>query len=929
MARMNVSIPNMSGASYHMEQLIASGEVTGEYTLNNEMINTTSWMQATDTTSNLFVTKISFAGSSSKNVSISFNAGNNNNYGITYGSSGDVLYADVRADNTDQVGGVNTRKVRIATRIIGATGTISSNNLNFTLQPGGNYTLITSIMSNSDSGNYQTDAINNINTKTQSDINHLNTSHQGWWTDYWSKSFVNIPNKVIEKNWYGSLYLLGSSIRGNEYAAGLWGNWIFRDMDWLGDFHLNYNYEVPYYALYPTNHVDISDSYDQPLLDWIPKGKASASALGYSGIYYPVGIGPLPNGSGDSASYLNQKSNAAFAATNMLMRYYYTRDTAYANKVYAYLKETGLFWESYLVYDGTRYVIQNDAQNENDPYPQTNGTTSLALVRYLFKGLIDMSTDLNLDASKRATWQNILDKLSAYPTYTYNGKTIYRFTEIGSAAPTSALGTQMIFPANQIGADSDAATKQIAYNTVEAAIQDVFNSDGHSSMFFPAAVRVGYDPNLILTKLTTWLSSYNNFYVAKNGGGLETLANTPLTLHEMLGQSFQGTLHLFANWPTNTPAKFGDFLTDGGFLVSSGIENNQVQYMRVISQKGKSLTFVNPWPGQTLQIYRNGSSAGTLSGSTITITTSVNETIHIAPSGTPYSNILTLMGQPISTDGNSSNLALNKAASATDEFTNDGRYASTAVDGDANTFWSSNLWANSSDYKWLTVDLGQSYNIQRWVVTHAGGTSDTRDFKLQKSTGNASGPWVDVDTVTGNTSDVTDRTVASFSARYVRLYITNPVQSGSLYSRIREFELYPSNNVALNKAASATDEYTNDGRYASTAVDGDANTFWSSNLWANSSDYKWLTVDLGQSYNIQRWVVTHAGGTSDTRDFKLQKSTGNASGPWVDVDTVTGNTSDATDRTVASFSARYVRVYITNPVQSGGLYSRIREFELY
>lgn len=137
------------------------------------------------------------------------------------------------------------------------------------------------------------------------------------------------------------------------------------------------------------------------------------------------------------------------------------------------------------------------------------------------------------------------------------------------------------------------------------------------------------------------------------------------------------------------------------------------------------------------------------------------------------------------------NFALNKTATANQYVT--GETPAMAVDGivTGNSKWCSTANVGA---QWLMVDLGSSSNITRWIVKHAGtgGEStdyNTRDFKLQKSPDGSN--WTDVDSVTNNTANVTDRTVASFSARYVRLYITNPQTSANnKASRIYEFEVY-------------------------------------------------------------------------------------------------------------------------------------------
>ena len=112
-----------------------------------------------------------------------------------------------------------------------------------------------------------------------------------------------------------------------------------------------------------------------------------------------------------------------------------------------------------------------------------------------------------------------------------------------------------------------------------------------------------------------------------------------------------------------------------------------------------------------------------------------------------------------------------------------------AVDGSVrdNSKW---CYSYSGD-KWLQLDLGQTYEINRWVVKHAGAGGEntawnTRDFTLEASTNGSA--WTNMDTVTNNTADITDRTMPAFSARYVRLYITNSGADNA--ARIYEFEVH-------------------------------------------------------------------------------------------------------------------------------------------
>ncbi|HFJ9404216.1 TPA: carbohydrate-binding protein [Bacillus paranthracis] len=136
------------------------------------------------------------------------------------------------------------------------------------------------------------------------------------------------------------------------------------------------------------------------------------------------------------------------------------------------------------------------------------------------------------------------------------------------------------------------------------------------------------------------------------------------------------------------------------------------------------------------------------------------------------------------------NLTLNKTVTSNGSVA--GYEASKVVDGSASSGskWSS----NTNGDKWLMVDLGQNYDISRWIVKHAGEGGDslslnTKNYKLQGSLDGTT--WTDLDSVTGNVSNVTDRYIMKSNVRYVRLYITTPQNYDDRgTANIYEFEVY-------------------------------------------------------------------------------------------------------------------------------------------
>lgn len=640
MARLSLAIPSMAGASYAVTEDIGSAEVNGTFTSNGHTINTKSWVQADDTTHNLFITEFTYTGAGTQAVAVSLAPGHDNTNPAPVGSTADVLYIDVRADGPDKVGAYDTHRVRVATRVVGAQGAVAGGQLKFTLSAGQSVSLVSSIMSFEDDTGYQQKASASVSTLVQSDVDALLAKHHAWWDAFYAKSFVEIPDKTVEKEYYASLYLLASASRSGEAAPGLWGNWVMKNAAWNGDYTLNYNYEAPFYAAFPTNHVELADSYDKPVIDWVPNAQAEASKNGFTGAFYRVHIGPLPNGSADTNTW-NQKSCGAFAVTDMLMHYYFTLDSSYANSIYPTLKQLSTFWQNYLTKDGDRYVIENDAQHEGNAYPQTNGVMSLGLVHFLLQGTIDISTALNLDADQRAIWQDRLTHLSAYPTFVKDGKTVFRYTEVGlDWNDGNAIGSQHIYPASQIGLGSDATLLQTAQNMIAEMAR--WNDGNGTDTFYPAAARVGSDPAALLMHLDSWITNntYPNLHIHTGGGGIENLNTVPSTIAEMLLQSFQGKIRLFSDWPKGVDARFGDLRAYGAFLISSDVRQNAVRYVRVVSEHGGNCVVLNPWAGGMVRVFRNGVDAGTVNGAELTLTTGVGEVIHLAPDGTSYPSIL-------------------------------------------------------------------------------------------------------------------------------------------------------------------------------------------------------------------------------------------------------------------------------------------------
>lgn len=666
---LEVNIPALQGASWYAEQVMDKAQIIGRFVNGDTVVSLTAWVAAAK---NTVVLEWETTHACRAQLRLYTPKGNNSVTGA--GKQGDVQWVS-RSFLKDTSLQEWPCHVAIALKTLGAA-TGAGNTL--ALQPGKKVIFILTLYSSFDTPQWKAQAIRQAAAITAPAIGQLRTDHERWWRQFWSRSSVQIGDPYLEQYYYASQYLLACASRGNKCAPGIWGPFITKDSTaWGGDYHLNYNYQAPYWAAYSSNQIELTDNFDQPLLDYMEKGKAHArDLLQMRGIYYPVGIGPRglvttrwpltpeemekrygtrENTIDSGYKFLGQKINAVFSAANMLMRFYSTYDRAYAERVYPYLLECANFWEDYLQFENGRYVIYMDHFNEvmprlgsagnwRDRLGDFNSTLSLGLVKMLFKGMVSMSSWLRKDASRQEKWQHIATHLSAFPVGEVDGRPSLQSVERRPWGAERAAGLNrvsihgLLVPAGVAGPRSDSAFNQILLGDVRHW-KDRMKSPGEwgntlnngIETCFPGAVRVGFDPDSILTYLKARIAmqSLPNLWITQGGGGIETLAAVPLTINEMLLQSYEQVIRVFPNWDPSRDAQFDHLRAYGAFLVSSRLEKGRVSYVQIISEKGLHCRLENPWPGKMMKVFRNGVQIDNREGPVVTIRTSVNDTIRL------------------------------------------------------------------------------------------------------------------------------------------------------------------------------------------------------------------------------------------------------------------------------------------------------------
>ncbi len=653
LGKIEISIPQLENASYLIEQQLYGAVSTASFAKDDFSVYYKAYVAATE---DMLVVEIGTKGNKSLEGTVSLSLPGENE--ILNEPPLERVFPDI-TENEVTTGGIHylsrafEDSVDIPSKAAMALHVEGLRDGRFILTPENPVRLVCAFSSNFKSDDCTATVIQKVTDCTSEQLVKIEQNHKEWWRNYWEKSYVSIPDSIIEKQYYLSLYGMGICSRDLHFPPSIFGTWVTKERPfWNGDYHLNYNHMAPYYALYSANRIEQADPYYMPLLASIPRGNYYSEKVTaiQGGILLPVGAGPMgiettrrtpfmdtyfkgwitSGNIEDEGMFWGQKSNSAYAVVNMSMQFYCTWDRAYTQKVYPFVKGVATFWENYLTWEGDRYVIYNDAIHEGT-VGTMNPILSLGQVRMVMQTVSDMSMFLDVDENKREQWTFIHDHLSNYPLQERNGKTIFRYTEKGTDWwNDNTLGIQHIYSAGQIGLSSDPALLKIAHNTIDEMRR--WSDNNGTNSFFPAAVRVGYNPDSILMHLNTYsLHTYPNGFQYNNPHGIENLSTVPNTVNEMLCMGHQNMVRVFPVWPRDKDASFHQIRVEGAFLVSSELKKGEINFLTIFSEKGRDLTLLNPWGEKKLEIKDGTTNKKIIEGRYITMKTEAGQTYQFVP----------------------------------------------------------------------------------------------------------------------------------------------------------------------------------------------------------------------------------------------------------------------------------------------------------
>ena len=495
------------------------------------------------------------------------------------------------------------------------------------------------------------DALTNVRLKSDivsKDPVSAVSKTEKYWNDFFKRSWIDIPDKFIEKLWYINLYSLDCS-SGNgavigKNACGLSGLWsIKQPSQWGSLWYWDVNIEQAFWPVYTSNHLYTGEAFINGLLCYVDKAKQRAKdVFGLEGI---------------AADYPFEFFMCLWpwCAQFFWWHYKYSQDKDFLQeKAYPLFKDILLFFTDYLKYDADKaeYYVFPDISPEQGPVTR-NSTITLSCLKFLLEFTIKAAEILDCDKESRKIWNNILDRFPPFPTAVTNFGKIIKDSEWADDDLYLAHASLLmpIYPVGHISKRSDSELVDIALNTMEyvdkrinivthafgweacALVRLGFASDGLRALYDKGIAYSLRTNGLFAEETNRWIQNCLTACApVYNPPLLEAGSSTAAAVNEMLLSSFDDTIEVFPSVPdgnyrlkkksdrrfeeierkscgypeTWSDLSFNGLLAQGAFLVSAVMKNRKTVHVRIKSLAGTRCRIIDPFdPSTDFGIYTN------------------------------------------------------------------------------------------------------------------------------------------------------------------------------------------------------------------------------------------------------------------------------------------------------------------------------------
>ncbi len=461
-------------------------------------------------------------------------------------------------------------------------------------------------------------SILNANLKIGYQQNH--TTHLKWWQKFWSKSIIQVPDTLIEKQWYLEQYKFGSTSRKGAPPISLQAIWTAdngRIPPWKGDYHHDLNTQLSYWPSYSGNHLDEEIAY----LDHLDENKKNYKRytklfFGVNGLAVP-GVTTLDGTEmGGWIQYSLSPTVSSWLSHHYYLHWRYSMDKVFLkNRAYPWIKDVASFIENITFIDKNGFrklpISASPEINDNSLNAWFNENTNydLALMKFNFAAAKELAVELGLK-KEAAHWDSILHQFGDY-ALSENNELKFAPSLPYNVSHRHFSHMIAIHPLGLIKYENSENEKSIINNTIN--LLDSIGPDywcGYSYAWLSNIKARAKDGEGALKDLQIFAKAFcstNSFHLNgdQSKSGFSTFQYRPFTLEgnfafaaglqEMLLQSHAGFIDIMPAVPDSwKDIAFHNLRSEGAFLISAIKKEGKIKNIIVHSEKGGTMKIKLP-----------------------------------------------------------------------------------------------------------------------------------------------------------------------------------------------------------------------------------------------------------------------------------------------------------------------------------------------
>ncbi|MEV6103966.1 Tat pathway signal sequence domain protein [Streptomyces sp. NPDC051940] len=413
-------------------------------------------------------------------------------------------------------------------------------------------------------------------------------THREWWHAFYRKSFLSVPDALLQSFYWIQLYKLASAARADAPVMSTTGPWL-EPTPWPSVWW-NLNAQLEYWPCYGSNHLEL-DPIGRTLAE---NTDILVDALRPEYRHDSMGLRRSTDAQCDDAGYVGvpgvgdpEVGDLPWALHNVWLNYRHSMDRGLLRDTVFPLLRRAMNYYLHFLTEGAdgRLHLPKTFSPEYGSAPDCN--YDLALIRWSCRTLLESAKALDIDDELAPRWREVLDRLVDYPV-DRNG------FMIGTGVPFAKSHRHYshmlaVYPLYLVNGD-DPASRELIERSLEHWIGFEGALRGYS---FTGAASIstqlgrGDDALRYLRELVARFIQPNTMYY-EAGPVIETPLSGAQTMHDMLCQSWGGVIRFFPGVPADwRDVTLHDFRTEGAFLVSAVRAGGETRWVRVRSLAGE------------------------------------------------------------------------------------------------------------------------------------------------------------------------------------------------------------------------------------------------------------------------------------------------------------------------------------------------------